>query len=354
MLKHIVLASLVAVPAFAFELRTNSANGDVVRWKNKVEFVIAPGLSEALGVPNAEQAVIAAVQAVAAQTPGLELTVRQGVKQPRFGYGYSDSEQSDIMFLDEEWPWEKTALAATVVSYNAWTNEVLDADIVINRQHAAFQIFDRPAVAGENRYDLQNTLTHELGHALGLMHNDDVQSVMYPSSAPGETSKRTLGADDIAGLEELYVKTPEPQPVMGCSATAAAPVWLVNLGLLLAFRRRAKVAATVVAVSAAAAVAAEPVMNERRTVEPEEIAWGEVVNTNSRWMPNTKLIVTELEVEVQQCVKGACAEKRVKLTVPGGRVGDIVQVIDHLPEAKRGSQVVLTRREGKLKMVVAR
>lgn len=353
MLKHILLASLFAAPAFAFELRTNANNGDIVRWKSKVEFTIAPNFADALGVPGADEAVMAAVQQVAAQTPNIEVSVRKGEKEPLFGFYYGGGNQNDIMYL-EEWPWESSALAATMVTYNAWTNEVQDADIVFNLESPGFRVFEGKAPAGELRYDVQNTITHELGHALGLMHNqEDELAVMYPSSAPGETSKRKLASDDIAGLAELYGKVQETEPTMGCSATASAPMWLVNLGLLLAFRRKAKVAALAAAVTAAAAIAAEPVRTDVRA-EPEEISWGEVVNTNSRWVPDSKMIVTELEVQVQRCVKGTCADQRVKLVVPGGQVGEIVQVIDHHPSVKRGSQVVLTKRSGHVKMVVAR
>lgn len=357
MLRTLLVASLVAAPAFAFEVRTDS-EGDVVRWNRKVEFVIAPELSKALGVPGAENAVTAAVQAVAAKTPNLQLTVKQGEREPKLGYVLGGSNQNDIVYL-ADWPYEGKALAATLVTLNARTNEMLDTDIAINGESAGFRIFEGSVSAEETRYDLQNTLTHEVGHALGLMHNmSDERTVMFPSAAPGETSKRTLAADDIAGLVELYGKyEPQPEPLLpgvGCSASpSSAPIGFMTLMVLLALRRRARLAAAVVAVSAAAAVAAEPVVNDGRA-EPEEIAWGEVVNANARWMPETKVIVTEVEVEVQRCVKGVCADRRVKLSVLGGRVGDIEQVVAHQPAVKRGSQVVLTRRSGHLKMVVAR
>lgn len=351
MLRPLVLASLLAAPAFAFEVRTDT-EGDVVRWDRKVEFVIAPQLSEALGVPGAEGAVIAAVHAVAAGTPNLKLTVRQGQQEPKLGYSLGGENQNDIVYL-EEWPYEGKALAATLVTLNARTNVVLDTDIAINGECPGFRIFEGPASAEETRYDLQNTLTHEVGHALGLMHNQvDERAVMYPSAAPGETSKRALAADDIAGLVELYgAFEPAPEPVLpgvGCAASpSSAPIGMLSLLVLMALRRRARLAAAVVAVSAAAAVAAEP-------VDPEEISWGEVVQASARWLPETKVIVTDVEVEVQRCVKGVCADRRVKLSVLGGRVGDIEQVVAHQPAVKRGSQVVLTKRSGHLKMIVAR
>jgi hypothetical protein len=55
--------------------------------------------------------------------------------------------------------------------------------------------------------DVQNIVTHELGHALGL--NDMYQSAcsnvtMYGYSGYDETSKSTLEEADITGLQELY------------------------------------------------------------------------------------------------------------------------------------------------------
>lgn len=61
----------------------------------------------------------------------------------------------------------------------------------------------------EDRLDIQNTLTHELGHVLGLNHAGIETPVyweqtMYYQASPGETSKQTLGPDDEAGICGLY------------------------------------------------------------------------------------------------------------------------------------------------------
>ena len=42
---------------------------------------------------------------------------------------------------------------------------------------------------------------HELGHALGLDHSEDTNSIMY---AFYDCSKTTLTADDIAGIQAIY------------------------------------------------------------------------------------------------------------------------------------------------------
>ena len=56
-------------------------------------------------------------------------------------------------------------------------------------------------------YNVQNVITHELGHLLGL--NDQYSSfyeetTMYGYIDPGETKKSTLEDDDIDGLEAIY------------------------------------------------------------------------------------------------------------------------------------------------------
>lgn len=350
MLRTLLLTMVVSVPALAFEVRTDS-QGDVVRWEKQVEFVVSRDLADQLRLPGTMGAVNGAVAAMAAKTAGLEVKVRQGEQPGQLGYSVGAANQNDIVLL-EDWPYESSNLAATLVTLNARTNLILDADIALNGESAGFVIVNGKPGEAETKYDLQNTLTHELGHALGLMHNaSDETSVMYPSAAPGEICKRTLGQDDIAALAQLYPAVLEPDPGelapgVGCSSVPApVPLAMLLVVLLLGSSRRRRLA--LLLVGASAALAADP-------VEPEEISWGEVVETSSRWLPETKVIVTEVEVEVQRCVKGACVERRVKLQVLGGRVGDLEQVVTHQPAPKRGSQVVLTRRSGHLRMTIAR
>ncbi len=84
--------------------------------------------------------------------------------------------------------------------------------------------------------DLQNTVTHEAGHFLGLAHpceadpgtatangvpvcsgHPEMTSVtMFPSASPGEISKRTLAPDDVEGVCAIY-----PRPATAALAPAA-------------------------------------------------------------------------------------------------------------------------------------
>jgi hypothetical protein len=53
-----------------------------------------------------------------------------------------------------------------------------------------------PAGIGSGQYDFQTIVTHELGHALGLGHNADADSVMYATLATGAV-KRAMTAGDL-------------------------------------------------------------------------------------------------------------------------------------------------------------
>jgi hypothetical protein len=56
-------------------------------------------------------------------------------------------------------------------------------------------------------FDVETVGLHELGHILGLQHSNVPGSVMFPSVNSNFT-KRTLTADDLAGIQQLYPKRP--------------------------------------------------------------------------------------------------------------------------------------------------
>ncbi len=62
---------------------------------------------------------------------------------------------------------------------------------------------DGPGTIG-NRYDLQGIMVHEYGHALGLGHSSVSGATMFPTGSPGQTSLRSIEADDVAGVQCVY------------------------------------------------------------------------------------------------------------------------------------------------------
>jgi hypothetical protein len=137
--------------------------------------------------------------------------------------------------------YEKAAAAITTVFYldrpgSSQDGFIIDADVELNDLYFTFVdiLVGQPVPAprsGTTVADLENTLTHELGHLQGLDHtckdaatpsnavdengnppppcpaldNPTVfEATMYNSAQPGETKKRTPEADDIAGICAAY------------------------------------------------------------------------------------------------------------------------------------------------------
>ncbi|KAA3605226.1 MAG: hypothetical protein DWQ01_21635 [Planctomycetota bacterium] len=53
-----------------------------------------------------------------------------------------------------------------------------------------------------NGIDMQGVACHELGHALGLGHSNDIGATMYPSITGTGVGQRSINADDQAGLQQ--------------------------------------------------------------------------------------------------------------------------------------------------------
>jgi len=191
--------------------------------------------------------------------------------------------QPSVVFRDKVWAkpggimHSPFAIGITTVSYlpsgEPGDATIVDADIELNGVFWTFAIEPSTVQKRSGTYgiaDLENTLTHELGHVQGLAHTcwdqvtdtpplDDkgrpipdcrnpslptgvVSTTMYPySSMDGETSKRMLSDDDVRGVCEVY---PSSAPMKACfqrtsggcdvGETRTRPAWLLALGVVAA------------------------------------------------------------------------------------------------------------------------
>ncbi|HTA19015.1 MAG TPA: hypothetical protein VK989_06965 [Polyangia bacterium] len=143
--------------------------------------------------------------------------------------------------------YDAMALAITSVYVDTSTGKIKDADIEINAQGFSWaDLVTDPALVGSSQ-DLQNALTHEMGHLIGLDHTcyiagsvttppidnsgqpipdcDDAtetvrETTMAAVALRGDVGKRMLKADDIAGVCDIYPVAMNP---MTCPAKDVAP-----------------------------------------------------------------------------------------------------------------------------------
>ena len=118
-----------------------------------------------------------------------------------------------IVVRETDWPSivAPETLALTTILYDRSSGAILDSDTDVNGVSHAFSTSDPPP---SDHDDVQNTLTHEMGHLLGFAHSPVPDATMFAMAAPGETSKRDLAADDLHAVCETYpIGAPTPTTV---------------------------------------------------------------------------------------------------------------------------------------------
>jgi hypothetical protein len=147
------------------------------------------------------------------------------------GYDQGGSNHNAVKFVEAGWPGPRTAIALTLNTFECATGRIVDADIIFNGQEFRF------TTTGGAAMDLENTATHEVGHLVGFDHTPDPESTMFDGAREGETLKRDLTADDVAGMCDVYALGSEPDDSRCGCGSAPTPALLSGL-IVLAFTRR--------------------------------------------------------------------------------------------------------------------
>lgn len=120
-------------------------------------------------------------------------------------YSSNDGNVNVIAFVDdfEARMLMPSAYAVTIVWHSESTGEIYDADILVNEERGPYGVCPEIGCL-DGTVDLENVLTHEAGHFLGLAHSAVLDSTMYYEAPRGQTDKRSLDPDDVAGICAAY------------------------------------------------------------------------------------------------------------------------------------------------------
>jgi MYXO-CTERM domain-containing protein len=306
-----VAALAATASALGYVRSRTSKSGKALAWQGSSCAYITP---DSAGTPDLSLADVTAAIDASAQTwsevPCSYFRLNVDAPEPH-GSAVLDKPQglNYVVFRTDKWCppdasepcYDPNATALTTVFYidrpgEADDGRILDADVEVNNLDFAFTVDGTPPPDTHGRpvADVQNTLTHEFGHLLGLDHTcydgwnpcengkcktnqvtctteldcypvDDTGAkipncndalppkvtgaTMYNYASAGDTSKRTLSQDDVDGVCNIYPTASDPGVCSrvdtggdsGCAAggrPAAPALLLLALGALLLRRRR--------------------------------------------------------------------------------------------------------------------
>lgn len=145
---------------------------------------------------------------------------------------------NQVVFIREGWsspvgrdPRPLDAVAVTLTTFARDDGEIRSAVIEVNEERFSFAEVTEACQSDELEvYDLIAVVTHEVGHFIGLDHTTFFNGMpgdptMAPMVGECEADKRTLEADDIEGLCQIY---PRDQPARSCMPLPSQATYVAN------------------------------------------------------------------------------------------------------------------------------
>jgi len=158
-------------PLFAFKASPTPYGNDYFRWQEKKIKIKVSQEKESV------KEVFDHINSISCEQPQLFITE-------------SDDYKGRISILDQ-WKYGRFVVAIIEQKKDLNKGHYLEASLNFNKK-----LF--------SSYPFKNSLSHEIGHFLGLEHSEIASATMFAHSGPGETKKISWADDDINGLCFLY------------------------------------------------------------------------------------------------------------------------------------------------------
>ena len=196
------------MPTQAYTL-TQTQNGENIRWHYGQKFFLAGNTNNDSGL--SPEVIWNAV------VNGLQQWKRATEKMFDFDYWqgtnpsiYKSKQEKDglnsIFFASQSnKKTDPNIIGYTQVWFNSDSGDMIEADIILNDRD--YILTDQPtdtssrATTGKKKVYLNNVVTHELGHALGLSHSNSINSTMLYVEF---SEQYKLGCDDWSAVKHLY------------------------------------------------------------------------------------------------------------------------------------------------------
>ena len=202
------LLTMFGTVAWAFEVNTTPSGKDI-KWDASdlpvVYHINEEGTPDCSGEFAAIQAAYGAWENVSTSY----MDFSYGGPISNTNWGSNDGVNLNV-WVESNWTGITGAGSSTISINNVWfysSGQIVDSDIVYNGEHYTWS-----SSGEQEEMDVQNVATHETGHSLSLddlYGAGDSEKTMYGYISAGETKKRTLHSDDIAGVSYLYPATGE-------------------------------------------------------------------------------------------------------------------------------------------------
>jgi len=123
-------------------------------------------------------------------SPSVAVMGRTGLTCDRVEYNPPGPNANAILFRDENWTHDSSAIALTTVAFSTRTGQIFDADMEINTPLLTVG-------------DLDFVVTHESGHFLGLDHSPIPSAIMFFQYSGGAVVPQ-LSDDDVEAICTAY------------------------------------------------------------------------------------------------------------------------------------------------------